>query len=283
MKYTFKIAGVVFSIHVSWPVTMEDRFIPFVSEEEKDGYEIIFEESNKLPIVDGEVLFENNGFAIYKLKDNALLKCFHNNSKEKKIYAYCDALPKGKQIKISCIDKSYMRNINSLFFHIGVEDILLKEKRIYFHSCCVDSPYGGILFSGVSGSGKSTQGRLWEEYRNAKIINGDKTILYKDENWIGCGSPYAGSSNIYLNEKCIIKAIVMLKKAPVCSIRKLRKAEAFSKVYSQIIIDVWNDDFIHKACDIATDLICDVDVYEFSCTPDQEAVNYLINMIKGGA
>lgn len=282
MKWFYQIADIDFTIDIPWNVKENDSFLPFKRKEEaKDSYHIYVNKIDSISFNKEEIIFENNGFAIYK-QENNIIKVFHDNMKDKNIYAYVEE-EKNKEITIYCISPEYIHDMNGLFFHIGLENVLLKENKFYYHSCCVKTEWGGILFSGMKGSGKSTQGNLWCKYTNSSIINGDKTILCKEENWVGYGSPYAGSSKVYVNDKCTIKAIVMLKKAPVCTIRKLSKAEAFKNIYSQIIINIWNDEFIHKACDFASMLIKDIDVYEFSCTPDQNAVEFLMNELKGCA
>lgn len=284
MNYFYKIADIEFCIDILWQVKENKSFLPFMVDTiSENAYHISFIKTNELPNEKGELLFQNNGFAIYKQEDGQLVKYFHNNMRDQNVYAYSNATHSDKKIIVYCLNEKYLHDIDGLFFHIGIENILLKENRIYFHSCCVDTEFGGILFSGVSGSGKSTQGSLWKESGIGKIINGDKTILVKDKHWIGYGSPYAGSSNIYLNEKCNIKAIVMLKKATACSIRKLNKAEAFRNIYSQIVINLWDETCIQKAIDFAGMLINELDIYEFSCTPDQNAVAFLKEKLQGEA
>ena len=71
----------------------------------------------------------------------------------------------------------------------------------------IETAYGGILFSGVSGAGKTTQAELWMQWEQARQINGDRPILVSKviREWLGCGSPYAGSSECYINECIPIK------------------------------------------------------------------------------
>lgn len=86
---------------------------------------------------------------------------------------------------------------HNCFSHIGFEELLIGRDRLTLHASLVDSPYGGLLFSGVSGVGKSTQGDLWERFADASLINGDRPILRKtSDGWMASGSPYAGSSGV---------------------------------------------------------------------------------------
>ena len=53
----------------------------------------------------------------------------------------------------------------------------------------------GIILTASSGTGKTTHARLWREYENALIINGDRVLIRKEEGqWYAFGTPWSGSS-----------------------------------------------------------------------------------------
>jgi hypothetical protein len=162
------------------------------------------------------------------------------------------------------------------FFHVGIESLMLYRERLCFHAACVRTALGGILFSGPSGIGKSTQADLWCKYRGAEQINGDRPILSKgEEGWLAWGSPYAGSSRCYVNASCPVRAIVMLRQAGSCSLRRLSAREAFRAVWSGLTVPAWDAKAMETACDLALELSAAVPVYEFGCTPDAAAVEFL--------
>ena len=167
-------------------------------------------------------------------------------------------------------------DLQNCFYCLGFEEHLLHRDKLCLHASFVETPLGGILFSGVSGIGKSTQADLWCRYRNARQINGDRPILSKELNgWFGWGSPYAGSSKVYVNDCCPISAIILLKQENVCTLRRLPPAEAFRAVWPGLTVHSWDPAFVERASALAIDLVSTVPVYEFGCTPDEEAVNYL--------
>ena len=70
------------------------------------------------------------------------------------------------------------------FSHIGFEELLIRKNAIVLHASLIESEYGGILFTGPSGIGKSTQADMWAKYEKVEILNGDRPILKKEnENW----------------------------------------------------------------------------------------------------
>ena len=80
-----------------------------------------------------------------------------------------------------------------------------------------------MLIAGYPGIGKSTQADLWQRYEGAELLNGDRTVLRRiDGVWTAFGSPYAGSSNCFVNESRPVRAIVLLSQGSVCSLRRPR-------------------------------------------------------------
>lgn len=137
------------------------------------------------------------------------------------------------------------------------------------------------MFSGPSGIGKSTQGRLWRTHRNAREINGDRAILWrKDAEWTAYGSPYAGSSECYVNASVPVRGIVMLEQAEDNRIRRLGRAEAFRRIFTELTVPVWDADCTQRACELAEQLAAEVPVYELACTPDIEAVELLAETLQ---
>lgn len=178
--------------------------------------------------------------------------------------------------------KRCVSEMSNSFFHLGIESIMLEKQRLFLHAACVATPLGGILFSGPSGIGKSTQAELWCRYRSGRLINGDRTIIsQEDDTYYGWGSPYAGSSRCYVNEKATITAIVMLKQAGLNSIRRLEPGEAFRKIYSGLTVSSWDKNGVEKTCDLALQMAMRIPVYEFACTPDKYAVEYLEKALQG--
>ncbi|MBP3664299.1 MAG: hypothetical protein J6J03_03980 [Tyzzerella sp.] len=174
-------------------------------------------------------------------------------------------------------------HLRSCFYWIGFESYLLQKSKLCLHASFIDTHLGGILFSGASGIGKSTQAELWCRYRSARQINGDRPILSKEnDGWIAWGSPNAGSSRCYVNENSTVAAIVLLKQASMCTLRRLNPSEAFRGIWSGLTIRSWDPTFVDAASILAMDLVANVPVYEFCCTPDEQAVNFLEEELRRG-
>ena len=159
---------------------------------------------------------------------------------------------------------------------LSLERILPLHEALLLHCAFIRVNGEAILFSGASGVGKSTQADLWCTYRDAKLINGDRPILSgEDSGWLAWGSPYAGSSRCHVNACCPVTAIVMLRQEKKCTLRRLGLSDAFRAVWSGLTISSWNEKLMEKAVDLSMQLINSVPVFEFGCTPDEQAVIYL--------
>ncbi len=162
-----------------------------------------------------------------------------------------------------------------------VEQILLAHGRFFLHACFVASPFGGLLFTGDSGAGKSTQGELWQRYTDSAVINGDRAILAKEATgWRAYGSPYAGSSGYYVRRDEPVRAVVLLEQAAENQVDVVSPAEAFRRLFLQVSLDHSAPEQVNRLCDLLTELISAVPVYRLRCTPDERAVNALREVLR---
>lgn len=278
----FSIADVVIALKTPFPITVSDKFRPFSTQLPSD-YIVEFIEVEELPQFTLQKIYGGTAFDVVIDKKRNYLRRFRDRLRDDRIYAegFYDW---GKhRIKIQYVSGG-IQNVNhtdGAFFHIAWEDMMLRKKRLILHACCVAAGTDGILFSGPSGIGKSTQGNLWCRHERAGLINGDRPILYKKAGvWTAFGSPYAGSSKCYVNESIPVRAIVMLRQAKNCSIRRLKAADAFQKVFAQLAVSTWNPECVSTVCELAEQMVMEVPVYEMYCTPDKNAVELLKNTLQ---
>lgn len=187
----------------------------------------------QLPSITGELIYEGTGLRIYRQGDR-FVRYYHDAKTNEPPYI-CSEPETDGSVTVSYLPNSNigMDTCSLCFFYMAFEEVLLKRGRMILHSSCISTPYGGVLFSGHSGIGKSTQAELWKTLEDSKIINGDRAIVYQEKGtWMASGSPYAGSSRYYVNEQVPIKAIVMLDQAETCTIRRLSMSEAFKSLYA---------------------------------------------------
>ncbi len=171
--------------------------------------------------------------------------------------------------------------VRGCLMFIPMEEVLLRHNRFFLHASFIASPFGGLLFTGNSGVGKSTQAELWREHMDSTVINGDRAIVAKETGgWRAYGSPYAGSSGYYVKQDEPIRAIVLLEQAAENQVDVVPPAEAFRKLLLQISVDHSRTYDVVQLCDLVTELVNTVPIYRLRCTPDVRAVNALCEALR---
>ena len=271
------VAGVPLEVQSDSPFCITPSFSHFLTEPTKPNLRAEFCLTDTLPAVPGKVLSYEMGRKVCVNDEGEMLRFFYDHSDPDKPYAMSRWVEKDR-ILVSYLEtgKHAVTELSNAFYHLPVEQLLIRFDRLCLHAACVETPLGGILFSGPSGIGKSTQAGLWCRYRGARQINGDRpAVAFDGERWLAWGMPYAGSSRVYVNDCCPIRAIVMLRQEKRCSVRRLGAGEAFRALWQGMAVHHWDRSFVEKASSLAMELVASVPVYEFGCTPDETAVDFL--------
>lgn len=196
--------------------------------------------------------------------------------------AYLRTAQRGKDSHVQVKESVYKSTISSktVLNAIAAEHLIAQAGGFVFHSSYIRVGAEAILFTAPSGTGKSTQAELWSVLRGAEIINGDRSaVRLRDGQAVACGIPFAGSSQICKNVTLPLKAIVYLSQGKETTIRKLRGAEAFRRVWEGVSVNTWDKEDVNKVMDTVQQVVMGVPVYYLSCTPDESAVAALERML----
>lgn len=275
--YYLEIAKLNIKLQSTYPVLLDERMKPFLSDKQSEDIpaDILYyltEEENHLG--EASLLYECSAYCIYETED----KRYRVNKGGTTLLE--------REKKMSCISKLTGQRLggNQLLCYLALEEPLLVYSAFYLHASFVKWKEKGIVFTGNSGVGKSTQADLWKQYMGADIINGDKTIIRrhvvnrdeKEENsYRAYGSIYAGSSDIYRQESASVTAIVLLEQAEDNVLLPLKGGEAFRHLYAQTLSNSWNEEFAEKITEELIILMKHVPIYKLRCRPDVTAVEIM--------
>ena len=272
------ISEVIILLETEHALIQSKEFESFFVEETAEDVHVSFCEVDHLPPIPEHIIFSDECYRIGIDENGNLQKYFFEIPEDPVHYAVATYDQAAGWIRVDYLQayRHCVSEVRNCFYHLLFESLLLHRSKFCLHASCVDTPLGGLLFSGVSGIGKSTQADLWCKYRKSRQINGDRPILSCDDgNWTAWGSPYAGSSKCYVNDSCDITAIIMLKQARICSLRRMTAAEAFRAIWSGLTVHSWDTSFVESASSLTLELIEAIPVFELCCTPNVQAVNYL--------
>lgn len=149
----------------------------------------------------------------------------------------------------------------------------VQRQIIQFHSSLIDFRGHGLMFLGPSGIGKTTQAELWNQYRDALIINGDIVFVQETKGaFLGWGTPWHGSSPYCENTNVPVDALIVLKQDEENSIRELIGFEKVSAVSNSVFYPQWLENGMDLCLEVLDHLLTSLPVYELCCRPDEEAV-----------
>lgn len=162
---------------------------------------------------------------------------------------------------------------------------LASFRTVLVHASLIEMPgFGGIMFVGRSGIGKTTQATLWEKFKGATIINGDKVFLSLNQagdTVTAHGSPWCGSSPYKLNKSTTLKGIIVLDQAKENTIRRLTDLEVLAEYVQHIFMPMWDEQATEKVMGTIDEMLPIVPVYKLACRPDEEAVDLTFRTVFG--
>lgn len=271
------LADVTIRLETPEPVRCTSNFRPFLGEGGGPSVRAAFSQAPVLPEIAGRPEFENLMFSVHRTAEGFIRRY---RDQDGRFYAVGRMTPEGAEVCYLPWSRAYFSETHNCFSHIALEELLLSCGRLILHAAFVAAGERGLLFSGPSGIGKSTQAALWERH-GARLLNGDRTVLGPGPaGWTAWGSPYAGSSRCFCSEQRTIGAIVVLEQAPVCTARRLSAAEAFHRLYPHLTVNSWSSAYVERASGLLAELTDRVPVYLLACTPDDRAVETLAKVLK---
>ncbi len=161
-----------------------------------------------------------------------------------------------------------------LWSAIDLPYTLLPYDTLTIHAAVIQAAGEAILFTASSGTGKSTQAALWEKYRGAVVVNGDKgAISVRNGEIHAHGLPFCGTSGICSRYDLPVRAIVSLTQAPENTAVRLRGASAVQAIVQNSF--GCKALCFQKIIALTSAILDEIPVYRLSCTPDERAVDVL--------
>lgn len=167
-------------------------------------------------------------------------------------------------------------SMQEIFRHAELINILISRDIWVMHACYVKTAYGAVLFTGNSGAGKSTQGSLWERYGCGEVINGDRALVYlEDDRYKANGFVYSGSSGICKNAPSLLRAVVLVNQSEKNEIIHMKPSQAVRTVFLQSVSCPYRETELRKKLEFAEKLSKRVEILQLNCRPDEGAVRIL--------
>ncbi len=253
-------------------ITPSEQFSGFYGEGAPDlSFEVI---CASLPEKKGEPVFESQKRSCYRHGETEYFYTSFYDGKSDSFLDYaCRVCGAGGNYLYIDYDKMWE---SMVFEALNVADILIRRKIAVLHSSFVVCGDSAVLFSGDKQAGKSTQASLWERYAGALVVNGDRAAIQETSSGAyAFGIPFRGSSKISLHVNKPVRAIILLAKGRENRLTRLKAAEAFRNILGKLTYDVWNEESVEAACEMAEYAAENIEIYRYECLPDKSAVDFL--------
>lgn len=269
----YRFGGMTFAIEAAGPVERSQMCAPFRAEDGTADHTIRLSFSDTVPQPPESAAKSGPTFRWSTDGTRHLLQRY---SLPGKTAQFTYAATSGAQTDVTFAE-SYRAgaSVRAVLEAAGLFDIFADAGMLVLHSSYIATRTGeGILFSGPSGIGKSTQAALWERFAGARTINGDRALVCPAARTVS-GIFYAGTSGICRNVTAPLRAVVLLGQAAENHVVRARPQEAFARLLSQCAYYEWDAASAARMIELAAQLVTNVPVWRMDCRADESAVRAL--------
>lgn len=184
----------------------------------------------------------------------------------------------GSAAVLYCVNGADKDHAEDIFHALRFAFLIATQKHELFILHSVSILYQGKawLFSGSSGTGKSTHAALWTNQYQTPVLNGDLNVLgIKNGQPYIYGLPWCGTSKIYTTATCPLGGIVFLKQAPFNRVDSLAPDEQALFLMQRMISPTWTKDLLLKNLAFAEKLAPLTKLFRLNCTKDPKAADIM--------
>jgi hypothetical protein len=154
--------------------------------------------------------------------------------------------------------------------------LLAQGRGVLMHACGVQYGQVGLLFSGVSGAGKSTTARLWKGQLDAHLLSDDRIIIRRHgSEYKLYGTPWHGDARIVSPDSAPLQRIYILHHAPSNKIQRLDGSEALTSLVVRSFPTFWYPQGMQFTLQFLGEMCQTIPVYHFGFVPDMSAVDFI--------
>lgn len=289
-KTWFRIADVSICMVTPAPLTVEPAFQAYLTEPQESDVTCVFSQAETFPEPDrGSVeVFSDGMHRIFWSEQGAqqyfyipYLYARQPAQRSPDLYQAMGPLPQ-KQMSLYFRPSAaaYFATAFGCFNAAKIERLLLCKDKLILHASYIAWQGKAIAFTANSGVGKSTQAALWEKYRGAELINGDRMAFGMDGGVMKAyGLPVAGSSGVFLNKTLPLGAVVLLGRGQESQAFRQHPGAAIRDLLQQVTVNRWDQRFMNVGCQTLSQMLAQVPVYTLLATPDEAAVDCLANIL----
>lgn len=161
-----------------------------------------------------------------------------------------------------------------------IVNYLAQGRGLEVHGCGINTDSTGLAFVGVSGAGKSTIAGLWKK-RDVKILSDDRLIFRRKDGAIQMyGTPWHGDARVSLAEDIPLHSLYFIKQAKGNRLVRLNPIDAAARLLVRCFPTFYYTDGMEYTLNFISGVVQDVPCYEMQFTPDQKAIDEVLNNLE---
>lgn len=276
---TYHVAGFCIRLYSEWQLLPETGYRNFVSDNscEPDIWVDCREMKAKIIPSHAEKVFtsENDGVKFYEVyrDGNVLFFIIYDQLSGNGVQQYARLEPDMKHWTIwSGVKNEAMEPLvypmGPILFHYAV----LTAEAVMMHASGVFDGAKGRMFSGFSGTGKSTISGLWKD-AGYQLINDDRLIIRREgEKYFIYNTPMYYEDE---NKKAPLDAVYLIRHFPENDIKKTNGAAAVSGIMAFSIQNNYDPRFVGHHIDFFSRMSEVVPIYRLGFVPDKNVIDFI--------
>ncbi len=281
-----KIADITIEIICEHPISAFAEFENFLtSSKQSPALTVTIEALDCIPKPQDNICLDDENKWILHGQENlwtTVYRCSNNDSENNVIFKVeVDGNWQNASVSYVKGSKAVEQEVAVLIGHILLKNRILFFKGLVIHAAAIVDSGRGILFTAPSGTGKSTQAKLWSSNRDAVIINDDTPAVRVIANQAQVyGTPWSGSHQIFTNISAPISALIVIEQSENNSIRKISTKESIPMLLPRCFMPYHDDRLMHMACENLERIVKSTHCYHMKCTQDEEAIEVVLSCLK---
>ena len=162
---------------------------------------------------------------------------------------------------------------------------MLNHNVFLMHASVIEVDGEGYAFLAHSGTGKTTQTRLWLEHfgARARVINGDKPLIrvMPDGTFVAYGTPWCGKEGMGCNASVPLKTLFLLERSAVPACEPADQEFSIDRLFHQLLMPEKTEQ-VMLLLDMVDKLVETMPCYRLRCdmTDDSVTVAYTVGNIQ---
>ena len=273
-----KVAEMVIDIEMSDADFMAKRLTPYAVEDDVPAQmRLITKTVDEIVLPDAEEIRTIQNAKIFRLSDGRYCHCQYS-AFAKQYYQMSCYTEDFSDVEISVCPPAHA-GLTATDFEYAYSGFDFANRLSYIggavlHGSAISYKGEGVIFSAPSGTGKSTHTTLWKQTFGEDVVhvNDDKPALRfeNDTVWM-YGAPWSGKTDLNVNVRVPLKAIVFVERSETNSMERLNFTEAMVRIRNEMMQPYHSEEIGVKLVDVMIRLAQTVPIYTIKCNMDPEA------------